>query len=199
MPRKKKSSSAEGKELLGVAGHGVSYTGKVTIQKVRGKRVVSQSTIRNSGCLPLFNFFADCIMAYGDDNADGAAGLLNSKPQYLDGFYVAEPESPSGFTLGRANASLKSYVRQRSMTKASSQEEGVTDSGTAFAEVSIQFLILDSNIKDTVNVIGLYGANNVGEDDVLPHAYIVIKNPSDYITYEAGTNYIITWVLRISN
>lgn len=203
MPRLKKKEERSAKASLSVG-----YTGEVTIEKVRGNKVVKKSTIKNTGCIPLFKFFADCLTLYNDSNAE-RVGLFNNKPQYLNCFYDTTADL-SQLTLSSTNQAVRSYMKQASVsvdTNASSMST-LADQVNAEYSVSIRFLIQDNNFKNLntsgkINILALYSGNNVQTPET-PMAFIIIppagtSGDDDYIKYVSGTNYIITWTIKIKN
>ena len=198
MPKKKKVENAESESKL-------TYTGQVTIEKVRANKVVKKTVIKNTGCLPLFNFLAECLTLATPENAQ-AIGLFNDKPQYLNCFYKSsENIISSGVDFGKQQ--VKSYMKQSGVSISSSADitKAPNQQGDAFYAVNIKFLLQDNNFavfnteeSSKINILALYGARNVGTQD-LPHAYIIIPNASNYLTYQEGVNYIITWTLKLSN
>ena len=87
----------------------VKYTGQVTIEKIRANKVVGRKVIKNTGCMPLFKFFADCLTLATDENAE-QVGLFNSKPQYLNCFYKDSTDALSFETFGQSQ--VRSYMKQ---------------------------------------------------------------------------------------
>ena len=183
----------------------VKYTGQVTIEKIRANKVVGRKVIKNTGCMPLFKFFADCLTLATAENAE-QVGLFNSKPQYLNCFYKDSTDALSFETFGQSQ--VRSYMKQTGVVVTSTDSLTTpAQQSEAYYSVNIKFLLQDNNFRvqnsnptSKINVLALYGSNNVGRpDQMLPHAYIVIENSSDYLEYIEGVNYLITWTLKIAN
>jgi len=200
MARRKKNI-----EKSGQAGSSLTYTGVVTIEKMRGDKSVQKTVIHNTGCLPLFRFFAECLTLYTDTNGN-LTGLFNNKPQYLNAFYQATSEQETQLQLS-GHQRIKSYIKQSNMTSSYSvSTTSLSDQKNAWYQVDLKFLLQDNNFlypdpriqSNNINIIALYSGNNVNNLDN-PHAYISIPEVRNYLKYEAGVNYLITWSLRISN
>lgn len=199
MPRKKKVENK-------TAENTVTYTGNVTIEKVRANKVVKKTVIKNTGCLPLFKFIANCLTIATAENAD-EIGLFNNKPQYLNCFYKqASSIETSGVDFDTQQ--VKSYMKQTgvSITSTEATTRTPSDQKNAHYDINIKFLLQDNNFKKAdgsqeaykINILALYGSSNIGTDE-LPHAYIIIPRAEDYLKYVEGVNYIITWTLKIAN
>lgn len=199
MPKKKKVNNTSAESTL-------KYTGQVTIERVRANKVVSKKVIKNTGCLPLFKFFANCLTIATPENA-AAVGLFNSKPQFLNCFYKSQADiAATGIDFDTQQ--VKSYMKQTGVYVESSEGQTTTPDSqeNAYWMVNIRFLLQDNNFKkfdnvlesSKINILALYGADNLGTQK-LPHAFIVIPKLQDYLQYEEGVNFIITWSLKLSN
>lgn len=192
-------------DINGNATSSLTYNGFVTIEKMRGNKTVSKTTIHNTGCLPLFRFFAECLTLYTDTNGN-LTGLFNSKPQYLNAFYQATSEQETQLQLS-GHERIKSYIKQSNMSSSYSvSTTSLSDQKNAWYQVDLKFLLQDNNFlyldprtqSNNINILALYSGNNVSSLDN-PHAYITIPEVRNYLKYEAGVNYLITWSIRISN
>lgn len=188
------------------ADSGIRYEGRLTIEKVRGDKVVKKTTIKNTGCEPLFRFLANCLVSTLESAK--STGLFNSQPQYLDCFYQDPAEASEEIAFGDlASHRVKSYMKQidasvKELTT-SSTLSGQTKAGYS---VNIKFLLQDNNFakQDSqfpINIVALYDSKSVGNytNPSMPHAYIYINDPDDFLRYVDGVNYILTWSLVISN
>lgn len=201
MARKKKTENK-----AATINSSVNYAGQVSIEKVRANKVVKKTVIKNAGCIPLFKFLANCLTIATSDNAE-RIGLFNSKPQYLNCFYVADPAKSVTFDDQR----VKSYMKQIGVSIKSNETAAadISKQDNAYVTVEIRFLLQASNFKPEsvnrpINVLALCGSSNVNKlnSGELPHAYIVITNPKDYITRKEDdddVNYILTWTLKLAN
>lgn len=190
MARKKKEVTAQATAPL-------KYTGEVTIEKIRANKVIKTTKVKNTGCFPLFKFFASCIALYDDKNAD-SAGLFNSKPQYLNAYYVADWNN---LTLS-SHEVLKSYIKLSSISVTDNNAGDLSPDSSC--SVNLKFLIQDNNFsyRDTepqhkINCLALYSGFNVSNPDK-PMAYIQVPLSND-LKYDPGVNYLITWSIKVSN
>ena len=182
----------------------IRYEGQVTVEKVRGNKVVHKSVIKNTGCAPLFRFLATCLVSTTESAK--STGLFNSQPQYLDCFFQSPSSQENGIDFGdSASHKVKSYMKQIGMSveqfNVPANLDGQANTGY---KVNIKFLLQDNNFTSSeakINILALYDSNSVGHysNPAIPHAYIIIGNPNDYLDYVEGVNYIITWSLTISN
>ena len=177
----------------------LGYRGEVLIQKVRSGKVLSTTKVKNTGCLALFEFLGNCLTLYSAENAE-RMGLFNSKPQYLNGFDITDnPSVPLSFD--ESNKAFRSYIKQSGISAGASHTpspDDLRDEENSAYEVNIKFLLQDNNFISSntkVTYLALYSGGNVNMLNK-PHAYIKLKNSLDF---QAGTNYIITWKLILSN
>ena len=197
MPKKKVNKQKSTNSTL-------SYTGQVTIERVRSNTVVGKKVIKNSGCIPLFEFLANCLTIATVNNAENIQ-LFNNKPQYLNCFYCEDPVDNLEFT----NQNIRGFIKQFNVSVVSNKSTCTNPSQQpdAYFQVDIKFLLQDNNFKtynnnvtSKINVLTLGGSANIGkEDSQLPHAYIIIPQVEDYLSYQEGVNYIITWSLKLAN
>lgn len=155
----------------------LKYSGKVKITVYKNGKKIGKSATHNTGALPLFRFFADCLCsAYDERNAPAymrvdsgtsgvtlpAAPLTQRNPQLINGYPAAMLQSTlkySNTNLGKIDTVQLLNSGKEVMATVEVKPEVVLNS-TEYSAVIQWYLRVD----------------NAGEVDNLPELIRVVKN-----------------------
>lgn len=173
MAKKKKTSTRK------TTNPGIGYSGKVTVDLVRGGKVVKTIRTHNKGKLPLFNFIANCL----------AGKFYESlKPQYIQLFNAGSP-----------NDAVSYIPTPYSSVGVETFENAETGD---YCEVTFKFVVPFSILPTgaTINQIRLYNQSNTAVNKEIAYFDLVDEQGQPLvITADGKSNVIITWVMKIAN
>lgn len=168
----------------------IGYEGKITVKTLYKDKVISEKVYHNVGCLPLFEYIANCLAGRVTINQDDIMGI----PTYLRIWYSP---SPTPFAPG-------STMTQKTYNAVPWSDVNVTtDSETTSASTTYTFLISGANIDssgNSGNVLAIYGLNNVSVD-ATPSAWFKLEEGEELhgSNNASGISYLVTWTMTISN
>lgn len=149
----------------------LKYSGKVKITVYKNGKKIGKSTTHNTGALPLFRFFADCLCsAYDERNAPAymrvdsgtsevtlpAAPLTQRNPQLINGYPTAMLQSTlkySNTSLGKINT-VQLLNSGKEVMATVEVEPGVILNSAEYSAV-IQWYLRVDNAGESDNVSNL--------------------------------------------
>lgn len=166
---------------------GLRYTGIVTLsQYINGKkRIIGK--IKNTGGLPLFDFFTDCLIGNYEAAQFNRPSKIMLLKQNLNNTESSELVPVSGFI----------YMISRPEKVASSKLFSDILDNTEIASVAcLSFLVPATAISETFTHIGLY-TDSTGLHDIEAYAALVPVNTALNFTSESVL--LLDWYLIVSN
>lgn len=172
---------------------GLGYSGIVTLKLAQDNEIIKQATIHNTGRIPLFSFFANCLAA----NWNAASAKFPSRIVIFSA-ETNETEFDSSKWSKTTAITPDVGIMQANVPEIISDPK--TDSCAVKYHFRIPTSLIGSSNAAEIGKIGLYSKNVTLAD---PLAYIFIDSETKTLVANASNNpnvvILLDWELTISN